>query len=115
MHNFSIMLKHLLYVAYGFFSACYTPVLLSIVFNFTHGVGNNPEGTMFIPFGIVILLAILTIDILIIAKTIKSNSMTKFEKVRTISLFVIVKFIGLMVDQNGWRNFIHCFKWKFMQ
>ena len=115
MHKLKNLLKNLVFTLYGFFSAVCTPGFMDLAFNFTHGIGNNPEGTMFIPIGIAILLAILTIDILIIVKTIKSASMTKFEKVLTISLFIIVKIIGLMVDQNGWRNFIHCFKLKFMQ
>lgn len=115
MHKLEVILKKLLYTVYGFFSAYYTASFLSVAFNFGKGICYNPEGAMFIPVGIAILLAILTIDILIIVRTIKSSSMTKFEKVLTISLFVIVKIIGLMVDQNGWKNFIHCFKWKFMQ
>lgn len=115
MHKLKTILKYFLYMAYGVFSGIYTPVIISLAFNFMKGVGNNPEGTMFIPFGIAILLAIMVIDIAIIVKTIKSNNMTRLEKVFTVSLFVIVKFIGLMVDQNGWRNVIHCFKWKFMQ
>ena len=115
MHKLKTILKYLLYMAYGVFSGIYTPVIISLTFNFMKGVGNNPEGTMFIPFGIAILLAIMVIDIAIIVKTIKSNNMTRLEKVLAVSLFVIAKFIGLMVDQNGWRNVIHCFKWKFMQ
>lgn len=115
MHKLEIILKNLLYTVYGFFSAYYTASFLSVAFNFGKGICYNPEGAMFIPVGIAILLAILTIDILIIVTTIKSSSMTKFEKVLTISLFVIVKIIGLIIDQNGWKNFIHCFKWKFMQ
>lgn len=87
MHKLKIILKNLLYTVYGFISAVCTPVFMSLAFNFMHGVGNNPDGTMFIPVGIAILLAILTIDILIIVKTIKSSSMTKFEKMLTLSLF----------------------------
>ena len=104
-----------MYTAYGFFSALYTPSFLSVAFNFTHGAANNPDGELSIPIDIVILLTILMIDILIIVKTIKLTSITKLEKTLIISFFVIVKIIGLMMDQNGWRNFIHCFKWKFMQ
>ena len=115
MHKLEVILKNLLYTVYGFFSAVYTPSFLNVAFNFGKGICYNPEGAMFIPVGIAILLAILTIDILIIAKTVKSNNMTKFEKVLTLSLFVIVKIIGLMVDRNGWKNFIHCLKWMFMQ
>ena len=56
--------------------------------------------------------AILTIDILIIAKTIKLKSATILEKIITILLFVVVKFIGITQDKNGWKNFIDCFMWK---
>lgn len=115
MHKLKTIVKNFLYTVYGFFSAYYTASFLSVAFNFTHGAANNPDGELSIPIGIVILLTIITIDILIIVKTIKSSSMKKFEKVLTISLFVIVKITGLIVDQDGWRNFIHCFKWKFMQ
>lgn len=115
MHKLKTILKYLLCMSYGVFSSIYTPSFLSVAFNFTHGAANNPDGELSIPIGIVILLTIITIDILIIVKTIKSSGMTKFEKVLTISLFVIVKIIGLIVDQDGWKNFMHCFKWKFMK
>jgi len=103
--------QKLFIVVYGGFSGVYTPVLLSFAFNFSHGIAYNPDGRLFMPFAIALLLAILTVDILIIVKTIKSNTMTRFEKILTILLFVTVKTIGLMVDQDGWRNFLHCFSW----
>ena len=115
MHKLKTILKYLLYMIYGIITGIYTPVIISLAFNFMHGVGNNPDGIMFIPFGIAIILAVIAIDITIIVKTIKSNEMTRFEKMLVISLFVISKFIGLMVDQDGWRNVIECFKYKFMQ
>ena len=115
MHKLKIILKYLLCVVYGVFYGIYTPVIISFAFNFMKGVGNNPEGTIFVPFGIVILLSVIVIDIAIIVKTIKSDNMTRLEKVLAVSLFVIAKFIGLMVDQDGWRNVIHCLEWKFMQ
>ena len=115
MHKLKTISKNLFYSVYGFFSAYYTAGFLSVAFNFGKGICYNPEGAMFIPVGIVILLAILMIDIVIIVKTLKSDNMSKLEKALTILLFIIVKIIGLMLDQNGWRNFIHCFKWKFTQ
>ncbi len=115
MHKLKIILKNLLYIVFAFFSAYYIPSILSVAFNFTHGTANNPDGEVFVPIGIIILLTILMIDILLIVKTIKSNNMTKHKKVLTISIFVIVKIIGLMVDQDGWKNFLYCLKWTFMQ
>lgn len=114
MNNFKLILKNILFIAYGFFSGYFTPCLLDTAFNFTKGICNNPEGAIFVPFGIVALLAILTIDILIIVKTIKSKNMTTPQKVITVSLFVVAKIVGLMQDQNGWKNFVDCFKWKFL-
>ena len=115
MSNFKAISKNLLYAIYGFLSAVYTPSFMSIAFNLTKGAVNNPEGSMFVPFGFGILLAILLIDILIITKMIKGKNMTKSAKVLAISLFVVVKIIGLMLDQNGWKYFIHDFSLKFLQ
>ena len=108
MHKLKVLLKNLLYALYGYFSACYTPVFLGLAFNFTDGVQNNPEGAMFIPVGIIILLAVLIIDVLIVVKTIRSDDMTKLEKTLTILAFAVIKIIGLTVDRDGWRNFLHC-------
>ena len=79
MHKLKNILKYLLCMIYGIFSGIYTPAIISLAFNFMKGVGNNPEGTMFIPFGIAILLAIVAIDIAIIVKTIKSKNLLKRE------------------------------------
>ncbi len=115
MRKLKIILKTLLFMVYGFFSGLSTPYLLMVAFNFTHGIANNPDGEVCIPIGIAILLTILIIDILIIVKTVRSRSLTKFEKVVIISLFVIVKFVGLMVLQDEWRDFIEYFRRKFIQ
>ncbi len=115
MCKLKIILKTLLCMAHGFFSGLSTPYLLMVAFNFTHGIANNPDGQLSIPIGVAILLTILIIDILIIVKAVRSRSLTKFEKVVIISLFVIVKFVGLMWDQDGWRHFTEYFRRKFMQ
>ena len=115
MQKLKNVLKTILCVVYGCLSGVYTPVFIAIAFNITKGVGNNPDGIMFIPVGIVILLAILIIDVLIIVKTIKNNKMTRMEKVIIISLFALAKIAGLMVDQNGWRNVFCSFWVKFIQ
>jgi len=104
-----------LYTVYAFFSSYFTPSILSVTFNFTHGVANNPDGELLVPIGIITIFAILIIDLLFIVKTIKSNNMTKVEKILTIALFVAAKMIGLMVDQDGWRNVFTCLKYKFME
>ncbi len=113
MRQLKVALKTLLCMVHGFFSGFYTSSCLFVAFNF-HGVGNYPEGEPFIPIGIAILLTMLIIDILIIVKTVRSRSLTKFEKGLIISLFVIVKFVGLMWDQGAWANFAKEFRVKFM-
>lgn len=115
MKKVKFILKNLLFIAYGFFCAYLTPSLLNTAFNFTKGISNNPEGAIFVPFGIIMLVAILAIDILIIIKTIKSKNMTVAEKVITITIFIVAKVIGLTLDKNGWNNFVKCFKWRYMQ
>lgn len=104
MHRIKIILTKLLIAVYGFISGLYTPSILSIAFNYSHGAVNNSDGVMFIPFGIVSLLVVLIIDILLVTRTVKSNNMTKIEKIITISIFFSAKIIGLMGDQNGWKN-----------
>ena len=115
MQKLKIILRNILCVVYGWLSGVYVPVFIAIAFNVTKGVGNNPDGIMFIPLGILLLLAIFIIDILIIVKTVKSNKMTRTEKVINLSLFVLARIAGLMVDQNGWRNLVYSFRAKFIQ
>jgi len=115
MHKLKNIFNITLYTVYAFFSSYFTPSILSVTFNFTHGVANNPDGELLVPIGIITIFAILIIDLLFIVKTIKSNNVTKNEKMLTILFFVIVKIIGLMMDPDGGRNFLHCFKKKFMQ
>lgn len=114
MNKLKAVLTNLFFTVYSFFSGFFIPILLNITFNFTKGICNNPEGVIFIPFGIVALLAILVIDLLIIVKTVKSKNMTVIEKVITITLFAVAKVTGLALNQNEWKIFVQCFKWKYM-
>ena len=106
MNKLKILLKFILNNGYG-------ASILCMAFNI--GIGEDPDGRMFIPLGIAILVTILIIDFLIVIKTIKSNNLTKLEKAVIITIFVIVKIIGLMADQDGWRNIIHCLEVKFIK
>lgn len=71
------------------------------------GPVNNPEGEMFVPLGIMLLLAITAADVLIIVKTVRSGSMTRWERVLTVLAFIAVKVIGLTTDRYGWNSFTH--------
>lgn len=83
-------------------------------FNLNKGPVNNPEGVMFIPVGIIVLLAFLAVDILIIVKTVKSKTLLRREKVIFIIFFVILKILCLaLIDQNGLRNFLKYFNIKY--
>lgn len=113
MSKLKLCLKNVLYILYGGLSAFYTPTFLLISFNLMHGIANNPDGEVLVPFGVIALLTILIIDIGIIVKTVISKSMTKLEKVLTISLFVMAKIGGsLMLEKNDWGFFLECFQWK---
>ena len=113
MSKCKFCVKLLLYIIYGGSSAFYTPTFLLMSFNFMHGIANNPDGEVLVPFGVFVLLFILIIDILIIAKTIMSKNMTIFEKTITISLFVIAIIVGsLLLEKNDWNFFLECFQWK---
>lgn len=97
-------------------SGFFTPWLLMLSFNLSKGPVNNPEGVMFIPVGIIVLLAFLAIDILIIVKTVKSNNLSRTEKLILISAFIILKILCLaLIDQNGLRNFLKYFNIRYLQ
>ena len=107
MHTIKVIGKALLYAVYGYFSGVYTPVFLTMAFNYMKGPVNNPEGEMFVPLGIMILLAMTAADVLIIVKTVRSGSMTRWEKVLTVLTFIAAKVIGLTTDRYGWNSFTH--------
>ena len=107
MHTIKVIGKALLYAVYGYFSGVYTPVFLTMAFNYMKGPVNNPEGEMFVPLGIMILLAMTAADVLIIVKTVRSGSMTRWAKVLTVLIFIAAKVIGLTTDRDGWKSFTH--------
>lgn len=116
MRTFKLCIKNLVYVTYGFLSAFYTPTFLLVSFNFMHGIANNADGEVLMPFGAFVLLTILSIDLFIIVRTLLSKRMSKFEKIFTISLFIIAKTAGtLVLENNDWRFFLECLQWKFTQ
>ena len=57
MQKLKIILRTILCVVYGWLSGVCVPAFIAIAFNLTKGVGNNPDGIMFIPLGILLLLA----------------------------------------------------------
>lgn len=96
-------------------SGLFTPWLLMLSFNLSKGPVNNPDGVIFIPVGIIMLLAFLAVDILIIVKTAKSNNLSRTEKLVSVLVFIILKILCLaIIDQNGLRNFFEDFNTRFI-
>ncbi len=112
MNKIKPVLKALLYMVYGGISGFLTPMFLLMAFNFMDGIKENPEDEMFIPFGILMLLAFLIVDIVIIVKTVLSKSMTRVGKALTIALFVVAKVGLMMANQLDVKLFAECFQWK---
>ncbi len=106
-------LKYLVCLTYSFISAMYTAGFLNLAFHFSHGIANNPDGVVGIPIGVLALLAFIAIDIVIVVKIVKSKAMVKPEKILFLWLFLLEKFLGFMVDQDGWANFWHYFSYRF--
>ena len=46
-------------------------------------------------------------SVLIIVKTVRSGSMTRWEKVLIVLTFIAAKVIGLTTDRYGWNSFTH--------
>ena len=105
----------LLTMVHGVWSGMFTPYILAMIFNLTDGVCENPEGVMFIPFGILNLLAIVALDVFIIVKTVRSQKRTKVEKMVAVTLFAVAKVAGLLVDINGWKNLLHGLQWLLLK
>ncbi len=95
------------------FMSYYSSVFLAMEFNLLHGVGNNPDGVIFMPIAFGIIFITLLIDVLVIIKTIKSHTITVYEKVFIILFFIIVIIICVSFDKDGWRHFIEDFKLKY--
>ena len=112
MRAFKTILKYPLYLLYSFISGFFTPAMLIISFNYSHGIANNPDGTLLMPVGIAMVLSVLIIDLIIVFKTVKSNTISVLEKILVISLFVLVKILGMWLEPNGRRTFIECFLWN---
>ena len=103
-------------LAYTFLSSYVFPTLLIIAFNFSHGIANNPDGELLMPFGAVSILTILFIDFLIKRKTVISNDKTKAEKLFIILLFLFVKLIvSISIPRYVWNNFFHYLALKLSQ
>ena len=108
--------QELAVIAKGGIAGFFTPTFLLISFNFMHGPVNYPDGEMFVPLGIITLIAIAAVDVLIIVKTAKSKNMTRAKKIVLIATLVCAKAIGsLMIDMNDWHSFIYSFSVKFFK
>lgn len=79
----------------GFFTTNYFPYILAMALNRTHGVGNNTEGKLFIPLGIIFLFVLLVANIFLVLFNlgiIKSSHINTNKKI-----FLTVWMIGLVL------------------
>lgn len=89
----------------GFISSYYFESFLSMAFNLTKGVSENPEGKIFMPLGVIIILTILTVTFLTIKKVFKSTVYHKTEKFIFMFLLILVWIVGTILTLDYWRNF----------
>lgn len=111
MGNFKKVLKFLVVMVYSFVSAIPTAGFLNLSFNFPHGITNNSEAIFSVTIGSFFIFLFLTIDFILLYKIIKSKDLMFFEKIIFISFFVFAKFLGFLVDRDGWRNFFVYFSY----
>ncbi len=103
------ILKHIIRMLYFFFSSYSLPLFLTIAFNYTKGIANNPDGELLIPFGIIGVLIIIIIDILIIRSHLINVDNTKNERIIVLSLSFVSIIIGVLLPVEVWNNFFKCF------
>ena len=112
MNKWTYVLKTALYIVYGGISGYITPWFLLLAFNFTDGIQNNPEGEWFVPFGVLVLVMLLMIDVWLALRITMSKSTSKRQKALRLFLYVIAKAGGILAEQLGLRLFIECILWK---
>lgn len=113
MSKWMYVLKNVLCIVYGGISGYITPWFLLLAFNFTDGIQNNPEGEWFVPFGVLVLVMLLMIDVWLVLRITMSKSTSKRQKALGLFLYVIAKAGGILAEQLSLQLFIECMKWKF--
>ena len=83
------------------------PLFLLIAFNFMKGIQTNDDGKMFIPIGIILVVATVAINIFLTAKILKT-----YKKPAHIIFFylalVIIFFITFTLTYSAWYEFFRC-------
>ena len=102
------ILKHIITMLYFFFSSFSLPVLLTIAFNYTKGIANNPDGVLLIPFGIIGTLTVIVIDILIVRSYLTNVNNTKTKKNIILTLSFVLILTGILLPVDVWNNFFKC-------
>lgn len=91
------IVKYLFNLLFGFITTKYFPSILALALNRTHGVGNNPDGEMFVPFGIILLICLVVANLLLIfydVGIIFKNHPSRINKIISVAALVVGFVLG---------------------
>ena len=92
-----------------FCSAFIFPFVLEVAFNYTKGFGyNNPEGTIFIPFGILGILFLSYIVFLIFHYDFFATELSRKKKIILLCIYLIVICAAVIITHKTWGSFFKC-------
>ncbi len=106
------MIKRILFYVtsalYLFVSTFLLPEWFIWAFNYSKGIANNQDGIIFIPFGFVMIVLTILIDVLIVKKAIKINKQNALGVTIIIVGLMIIIVVPTVINCSSWKNFFEC-------
>lgn len=106
------MIKRILFyvtsMLYLFVSTFLLPEWFIWAFNYSKGIANNQDGIIFIPFGFVMIVLTVLIDVLIVKKAIKINRENIFKITLVLVGLIVIIAISTIMNMTLWQNFFEC-------
>jgi len=80
----------------GFLTTTNFPYILALALNRTHGNGNNPDGEMFVPFGIIFLLVLIIINVIAVLFDIGiiKRTCSRSDKIICVTVWLVGLILG---------------------
>lgn len=107
------MLKHILYyivsAAYISSSTYFMPLFFLLAFNYGKGIQNNEDGIIFIPFGFLLIVLSVLIDVLLVRKALKMNRDHRRNKLLIATVLIVIFIVSFILNFSTWETFFECF------
>lgn len=99
------LLSEVLHLAVHFVSFCSLPYILGISFNYTKGTVLNEDGVILIPFGILCLIGLVSLNVFLLLKGWNRYGARKYLYWLGIGAAAI---LSLYLTFPMWKEFFHC-------